>query len=59
MATHMGAIQVTSRNLRVIAKDEGKGLLLIEGAVPGATNGTVRVRRSLKQKQKSTQKTAK
>ena len=44
MAGHMGAAQVTSKNLRVIAKDEGKGLLLIEGAVPGATNGTVRVR---------------
>ena len=49
MAGHMGAVQVTSRNLRVIAKDEGKGLLLIEGAVPGATNGTVRVRRAKKQ----------
>lgn len=49
MATHMGAAQVTSKNLKVIAKDEGKGLLLIEGAVPGATNGTVRVRRAKKQ----------
>ncbi len=49
MAGHMGAVQVTSMNLRVIAKDEGKGLLLIEGAVPGATNGTVRVRRAKKQ----------
>jgi large subunit ribosomal protein L3 len=44
MAGHMGAVQVTSKNLKVIAKDEAKGLLLIEGAVPGATNGTVRVR---------------
>ena len=52
MAGHMGAEQVTSKNLRVIAKDEGKGLLLIEGAVPGATNGTVRVRRSRKQAKK-------
>jgi large subunit ribosomal protein L3 len=49
MAGHMGAVQVTAKNLRVIAKDEGKGLLLIEGAVPGATNGTVRVRRARKQ----------
>lgn len=46
MAGHMGAVQVTSKNLRVIAKDEAKGLLLIEGAVPGATNGIVRVRRA-------------
>ena len=52
MAGHMGAVQVTAKNLRVIAKDEGKGLLLIEGAVPGATNGTVRVRRAKKQDKK-------
>ena len=52
MAGHMGAVQVTSKNLRIIAKDEGKGLLLIEGAVPGATNGTVRVRRAKKQDKK-------
>jgi large subunit ribosomal protein L3 len=43
MAGHMGAAQVTSKNLRVIAKDEAKGLLLVEGSVPGATNATVRV----------------
>lgn len=52
MATHMGAARVTAKNLRVIAKDEGKGLLLIEGAVPGATNGTVRIRRAKKQGKK-------
>jgi large subunit ribosomal protein L3 len=43
MAGHMGAEQVTAKNLKVIAKDEAKGLLLIAGAVPGATNGTVTV----------------
>ena len=52
MATHMGSAQVTSKNLKIIAKDEGKGLLLIEGAVPGATNATVRVRRAKKQNEK-------
>ncbi|MBF6600080.1 MAG: 50S ribosomal protein L3 [Dehalococcoidia bacterium] len=52
MAGHMGAAQVTAKNLRIIAKDEGKGLLLIEGAVPGATNGTVRIRRAVKQGKK-------
>ena len=51
---HMGAAQVTSKNLRVIAKDEGKGLLLIEGAVPGATNGTERrVRRASPRRSRS------
>jgi large subunit ribosomal protein L3 len=43
MAGHMGDEQVTVKNLRVIRKDEAKGLLLIAGAVPGATNATVRV----------------
>jgi large subunit ribosomal protein L3 len=43
MAGHMGAVNVTAKNLKVIRKDEAKGLLLIAGAVPGATNGTVRV----------------
>ncbi len=52
MAGHMGSVRVTSKNLRIIAKDEGKGLLLIEGAVPGATNGTVCIRRALKQDKK-------
>ncbi len=52
MAGHMGAVQVTSKNLRVIARDEAKGLLLVEGSVPGATNATVRVQRAKKHSKK-------
>jgi large subunit ribosomal protein L3 len=52
MATHMGNARVTAKNLRVIAKDEGKGLLLIAGTVPGASNAVVRVRRAKKQAKK-------
>lgn len=52
MAGHMGAEQVTVKNLRIIARDEGKGLLLIAGAVPGATNGTVRVTHAKSHKKK-------
>ncbi|MEX0751000.1 MAG: 50S ribosomal protein L3 [Dehalococcoidia bacterium] len=48
MATHMGAAQVTVRNVRIVAKDETKGLLLIEGPVPGATNATVTVKHTTK-----------
>jgi large subunit ribosomal protein L3 len=48
MATHMGNEQVTVRNLRIVAKDEAKGLLLIEGPVPGATNAMVTVRHTTK-----------
>ena len=54
MAGHMGAEQVTAKNLKVIAKDEAKGLLLIAGAVPGATNGTVTV--TVAQKARRTKK---
>ena len=54
MATHMGSVQVTSKNLVVISKDEGKGLLMIAGAVPGATNGSVRVRHAKKHARKKT-----
>jgi large subunit ribosomal protein L3 len=43
MAGHMGAANVTAKNLRVVRKDEAKGLLLVAGAVPGASNGVVRV----------------
>ncbi|HEY8173184.1 MAG TPA: 50S ribosomal protein L3 [Dehalococcoidia bacterium] len=52
MAGHMGAARVTTKNLKIIAKDEAKGLLLIAGAVPGATNGTVRVRHAKKHSKK-------
>jgi large subunit ribosomal protein L3 len=48
MAGHMGAAQVTVRHLRIIGRDEAKGLLLVKGAVPGATNTIVRVKRSTK-----------
>lgn len=48
MAGHMGSVRVTVKNLEIVAKDEAKGLLLIAGSVPGAANGTVRVRHSRK-----------
>jgi large subunit ribosomal protein L3 len=49
MAGHMGDDRVTVRNLRVIDSDPGRGVLLIEGAVPGAKNGLLRIRRSTKE----------
>lgn len=50
MAAQMGNEQVTAKNLKIVGKDEAKGLLLIEGAVPGATNGTVTVYVAKKQR---------
>ncbi len=48
MAGHMGARRVTVRNLRVFSSDPAKGVVLVEGAVPGARNGLVRVRKARK-----------
>ena len=40
-ASHMGNVQVTARNLRVVLADAARGILLVEGAVPGGKNGLV------------------
>ncbi len=45
MSGHMGARRVTTRNLRVISVDLERNLLLVEGSVPGATNGLVMLRK--------------
>ena len=39
MSGHMGAEQVTTQNLHVVRVDAERNLLLVRGAVPGATNG--------------------
>jgi len=43
MAGHMGDERVTVKNLRVFESNLARGVLLIEGAVPGAVNGLVRI----------------
>src|SRR4051812_5819035 len=43
MAGHMGDARVTVKNLRVFESNLARGMLLIEGAVPGAVNGLVRI----------------
>lgn len=45
---HMGAARVTVQNMRVVGCDPQHDLLLIEGAVPGARQGLVMVRKSVK-----------
>jgi large subunit ribosomal protein L3 len=46
MAGHMGDQQVTVKNLRVFESNADKGVLLIEGSVPGGINGLIRVRKT-------------
>ena len=48
MAGHMGAARVTIQNLRIVSTDEAKGLILVQGAVPGAEGGWVQVRDAVK-----------
>ncbi len=45
MAGHMGAERVTTQNLKVVAADDERGLILVQGAVPGADGGYVLVAR--------------
>ncbi len=48
MAGHLGDVARTSQNLEVVRVDEGRQLLLVKGAVPGAKGGDVVVRPAVK-----------
>ena len=49
-AGRMGGDRITTHNLRVVSVDVENHLLVLRGAVPGAPNGIVVVRRALKRK---------
>lgn len=46
MAGHMGDERVTAQKLQVVKADPERNLLLVRGAVPGARNGLLIVRKS-------------
>lgn len=48
MAGHMGAERVTTQNLEIVRVDAERNLLLIKGAVPGATGANVIVKPAIK-----------
>lgn len=52
MAGHMGNERVTVQNLRVVAVDVEKGLIMVKGAVPGSENSWVRITDSVKKQSK-------
>jgi large subunit ribosomal protein L3 len=52
MAGHMGSEKVTVQTLEVVRVDADRNLLLIKGAVPGATGGDVIVTPATKMKNK-------
>jgi len=46
MAGHMGNHRTTTKNLIVIKSDPDRNLLLINGAIPGAKNGLLEIKRA-------------
>lgn len=51
MAGHMGNQRVTQCNLKVVQADPARNLLLVRGAIPGAKNGLLLIRKSARSKQ--------
>jgi large subunit ribosomal protein L3 len=50
MAGHLGTERVTTLNLRVVQTDVERGLILVEGAVPGNKGGWITLRDAVKKK---------
>jgi large subunit ribosomal protein L3 len=48
MPGHLGVERVTTQNLRVVQTDVERGLILVEGAVPGHAGGWIHVRDAIK-----------
>jgi large subunit ribosomal protein L3 len=48
MAGHMGAVRTTTQNLKVIKTDVDRGLIMVQGAVPGSKGGWIMVRDAVK-----------
>jgi large subunit ribosomal protein L3 len=48
MPGHMGTDRVTTLNLKVVQTDVERGLILVEGSVPGAKGGWITVRDAVK-----------
>ncbi|KZL21193.1 50S ribosomal protein L3 [Pseudovibrio axinellae] len=48
MAGHMGSERVTTQNLKVVRTDVERGLIMVEGSVPGSKGGWILVRDAIK-----------
>src|SRR5207249_9720677 len=48
MAGHLGTERVTTLNLRVVETDAERGLILVEGAVPGTSGSWIYIRDAVK-----------
>ena len=50
MAGHLGVERVTTQNLKIVSADADRGLILVQGAVPGHDGGYVLVSDAVKRK---------
>jgi large subunit ribosomal protein L3 len=59
MNGHMGHVQSTVQNVKVIRVDTENGILLVHGSVPGPRSGIVTIQRAIKAVKKAADKAAK
>ena len=50
MAGHLGAVRVTTQNLKIVSVDAERGLLMVRGSVPGSEGGFVFISDAVKRK---------
>jgi large subunit ribosomal protein L3 len=48
MAGHLGQERVTTQNLKVVRTDVERGLIMVQGSVPGAKGGWIMIRDAVK-----------
>jgi len=48
MAGHMGTNQITQQNLQIVQVDDEQGIIMVKGTVPGADNGYLLIKDSVK-----------
>ena len=51
MAGHMGSVQVTKQNLKIVDIDTPNNLIVIKGSVPGKKNTVVFLKDAIKGKE--------
>jgi len=48
MAGHMGDRRVTTQNVKIVKTDVERGLIMVQGSVPGAKGGWIMIRDAVK-----------